>query len=81
MSDSQLLVTDVMSQPLASANVLVESAVAVASKSVILSQAPFTLNEYVSFLFVLLSIQAQWLDLRCKLHLRTWVVSSVSKLF
>lgn len=56
MSDSQLLVTDVMSQPLASANVLVESAVAVASKSVILSQAPFTLNEYVSFLFVLLGI-------------------------
>lgn len=48
LSDSQLLVTDVMSQPLASANVLVESASAVASKSIILSQAPFTLNEYVS---------------------------------
>ncbi|XP_065811399.1 dolichyl-diphosphooligosaccharide--protein glycosyltransferase subunit 2 isoform X1 [Labrus bergylta] len=43
----QLLVTDVMSQPLASANVLVESAYAVASKSVILSQAPFTLNDGV----------------------------------
>uniref|UniRef100_A0A671Z444 Dolichyl-diphosphooligosaccharide--protein glycosyltransferase subunit 2 n=1 Tax=Sparus aurata TaxID=8175 RepID=A0A671Z444_SPAAU len=42
----QLLVTDVMSQPLASANVLVESAYAVASKSIILSQAPgvFELN-------------------------------------
>uniref|UniRef100_G3P9G2 Dolichyl-diphosphooligosaccharide--protein glycosyltransferase subunit 2 n=1 Tax=Gasterosteus aculeatus aculeatus TaxID=481459 RepID=G3P9G2_GASAC len=42
----QLLVTDVMSQPLAMANVLVESAYAVASKSVILSQAPgvFELN-------------------------------------
>lgn len=48
LSDSQLLVTDVMSQPLALANVLVESAYAVSSKSVILSQAPFTLNEYVS---------------------------------
>lgn len=36
-----------MSQPLTSANVLVESAYAVASKSIILSQAPFTLNEYV----------------------------------
>uniref|UniRef100_A0AAQ4PKX9 Dolichyl-diphosphooligosaccharide--protein glycosyltransferase subunit 2 n=1 Tax=Gasterosteus aculeatus aculeatus TaxID=481459 RepID=A0AAQ4PKX9_GASAC len=43
----QLLVTDVMSQPLAMANVLVESAYAVASKSVILSQAPFTLNDGV----------------------------------
>uniref|UniRef100_A0A7N6B978 Dolichyl-diphosphooligosaccharide--protein glycosyltransferase subunit 2 n=1 Tax=Anabas testudineus TaxID=64144 RepID=A0A7N6B978_ANATE len=43
----QLLVTDVMSQPLASANVLVESAYAVASKSTILSQAPFTLNDGV----------------------------------
>lgn len=43
----QLLVTDVMSQPLASAKVLVESAYAVASKSVILSQAPFTLNDGV----------------------------------
>lgn len=70
-----------MSQPLASANVLVESAVAVASKSVILSQAPFTLNEYVSFLFVLLSVRAQWLDLRCKLHLHVWVVLTVSKPF
>lgn len=48
LSHAQLLVTDVMSQPLASANVLVESAYAVASKSIILSQAPFTLNEYVS---------------------------------
>uniref|UniRef100_A0A4W6D5B1 Dolichyl-diphosphooligosaccharide--protein glycosyltransferase subunit 2 n=1 Tax=Lates calcarifer TaxID=8187 RepID=A0A4W6D5B1_LATCA len=45
--DSQLLVTDVMSQPLASANVLVESAYAVASKSIILSQASFTLNDGV----------------------------------
>uniref|UniRef100_A0A672YWD3 Dolichyl-diphosphooligosaccharide--protein glycosyltransferase subunit 2 n=1 Tax=Sphaeramia orbicularis TaxID=375764 RepID=A0A672YWD3_9TELE len=43
----QLLVTDVMSQPLASAKVLVESAYAVASKSVILSKAPFTLNDGV----------------------------------
>ncbi|KAM8917432.1 dolichyl-diphosphooligosaccharide--protein glycosyltransferase subunit 2 isoform 2-T2 [Spinachia spinachia] len=43
----QLLVTDVMSQPLALANVLVESASAVASKSIILSQAPFTLNDGV----------------------------------
>lgn len=47
LSDSQLLVTDVMSQPLDLANVLVESAYAVASKSIILSQAPFILNEYV----------------------------------
>lgn len=44
---SQLLVTDVMSQPLASASVLVESASAASSKSVALSRAPFTLNEYV----------------------------------
>lgn len=36
-----------MSQPLASANVLVESASAVASKSIILRQAPFTHNKYV----------------------------------
>uniref|UniRef100_A0A8C5GWY3 Dolichyl-diphosphooligosaccharide--protein glycosyltransferase subunit 2 n=1 Tax=Gouania willdenowi TaxID=441366 RepID=A0A8C5GWY3_GOUWI len=43
----QLLVTDVMSQPLTSANVLVESANAASSKSSILSQAPFTLNECV----------------------------------
>ncbi|KAM6947363.1 dolichyl-diphosphooligosaccharide--protein glycosyltransferase subunit 2 isoform 1-T1 [Lycodopsis pacificus] len=43
----QLLVTDVMSQPLALANVLLESAYAVASKSIILSQAPFTLNDGV----------------------------------
>uniref|UniRef100_A0AAV2M607 Dolichyl-diphosphooligosaccharide--protein glycosyltransferase subunit 2 n=1 Tax=Knipowitschia caucasica TaxID=637954 RepID=A0AAV2M607_KNICA len=43
----QLLITDVMSQPLATANVLVESAYAVASKSLILSQAPFTLNDGV----------------------------------
>lgn len=43
----QLLVTDVMSQPLASANVLVESAYAVASKSVVLNQAPFTHNDGV----------------------------------
>ncbi|XP_028301739.1 dolichyl-diphosphooligosaccharide--protein glycosyltransferase subunit 2 [Gouania willdenowi] len=41
----QLLVTDVMSQPLTSANVLVESANAASSKSSILSQAPFTLND------------------------------------
>ncbi|XP_056129809.1 dolichyl-diphosphooligosaccharide--protein glycosyltransferase subunit 2 [Lampris incognitus] len=38
----QLLVTDVLSQPLASASVLVDSAYAMASKSVILSQTPFT---------------------------------------
>ncbi|KAM6927884.1 dolichyl-diphosphooligosaccharide--protein glycosyltransferase subunit 2 [Xenentodon cancila] len=43
----QLLVTDVMSQSLASVNVLVESAHAVASKSIILSKAPFTLNDGV----------------------------------
>uniref|UniRef100_A0A8C3AK73 Dolichyl-diphosphooligosaccharide--protein glycosyltransferase subunit 2 n=1 Tax=Cyclopterus lumpus TaxID=8103 RepID=A0A8C3AK73_CYCLU len=43
----QLLVTDVMSQPLALANVLVESAYSVASKSVILSHASFTLNDGV----------------------------------
>ncbi|XP_068568697.1 dolichyl-diphosphooligosaccharide--protein glycosyltransferase subunit 2 isoform X1 [Cebidichthys violaceus] len=43
----QLLITDVMSQPLALANVLVESAYAVASKSIILSQAPFTLKDGV----------------------------------
>lgn len=36
-----------MSQPLASAGVVVESANAVSSKSVILSQTPFTLDEYV----------------------------------
>ncbi|XP_057702010.1 dolichyl-diphosphooligosaccharide--protein glycosyltransferase subunit 2 isoform X2 [Corythoichthys intestinalis] len=41
----QILVTDVMSQPLASANVHVESVYALASKSVILGQAPFTLND------------------------------------
>uniref|UniRef100_A0A8C6PAH7 Dolichyl-diphosphooligosaccharide--protein glycosyltransferase subunit 2 n=1 Tax=Nothobranchius furzeri TaxID=105023 RepID=A0A8C6PAH7_NOTFU len=43
----QLLVTDVMSQPLTSASVLVESAFAVATKSAILSQTPFTLNDGV----------------------------------
>ncbi|XP_072307807.1 dolichyl-diphosphooligosaccharide--protein glycosyltransferase subunit 2 isoform X1 [Eucyclogobius newberryi] len=43
----QLLITDVMSQPLASAHVLVESVYAVASKNIILSQAPFTLNDGV----------------------------------
>ncbi|XP_061583951.1 dolichyl-diphosphooligosaccharide--protein glycosyltransferase subunit 2 isoform X2 [Cololabis saira] len=43
----QLLVTDVMSQSLASVNVLVESAQSVASKSVILSKAPFILNDGV----------------------------------
>uniref|UniRef100_A0A672F8M2 Dolichyl-diphosphooligosaccharide--protein glycosyltransferase subunit 2 n=1 Tax=Salarias fasciatus TaxID=181472 RepID=A0A672F8M2_SALFA len=42
-----LLVTDVMSQPLSSASVLVESAYAVASKSAVLNQAPFTLNDGV----------------------------------
>uniref|UniRef100_A0A8C9Z7Z8 Dolichyl-diphosphooligosaccharide--protein glycosyltransferase subunit 2 n=1 Tax=Sander lucioperca TaxID=283035 RepID=A0A8C9Z7Z8_SANLU len=47
LSKLQLLVTDVMSQPLALANVLVESAYAVASKSTILSQSPFTLNDGV----------------------------------
>uniref|UniRef100_A0AAX7VBX7 Dolichyl-diphosphooligosaccharide--protein glycosyltransferase subunit 2 n=1 Tax=Astatotilapia calliptera TaxID=8154 RepID=A0AAX7VBX7_ASTCA len=43
----QLLVTDVMSQPLDSANVVVESAYAVASKAAILNQAPFTINDGV----------------------------------
>ncbi|XP_077459675.1 dolichyl-diphosphooligosaccharide--protein glycosyltransferase subunit 2 [Stigmatopora argus] len=41
----QILATDVMSQPLASANVHVESVYALASKSIILGQAPFTLND------------------------------------
>lgn len=50
----QLLVTDVMSQPLTSASVLAESAVAVTSKSVVLSHAPFALNEYVMFVACLL---------------------------
>lgn len=50
----QLLVTDVMSQPLTSASVLAESAVAVTSKSVVLSHAPFALNEYVIFVACLL---------------------------
>uniref|UniRef100_A0A4W5QT99 Dolichyl-diphosphooligosaccharide--protein glycosyltransferase subunit 2 n=1 Tax=Hucho hucho TaxID=62062 RepID=A0A4W5QT99_9TELE len=40
-----LLVTDILSNPLASASVLVESAQAVASKSVVLSQAPFSLRD------------------------------------
>uniref|UniRef100_A0A3Q2C847 Dolichyl-diphosphooligosaccharide--protein glycosyltransferase subunit 2 n=1 Tax=Cyprinodon variegatus TaxID=28743 RepID=A0A3Q2C847_CYPVA len=43
----QLLVTDVMSQPLNSADVLVESAFAVASKSAVLNQEPFTHNDGV----------------------------------
>uniref|UniRef100_A0A8C2A7C1 Dolichyl-diphosphooligosaccharide--protein glycosyltransferase subunit 2 n=1 Tax=Cyprinus carpio TaxID=7962 RepID=A0A8C2A7C1_CYPCA len=43
----QLQVTDVLCQPLSSASVLVESASAVASKSAILSQAPFTLRDGV----------------------------------
>uniref|UniRef100_A0A8C2A5E3 Dolichyl-diphosphooligosaccharide--protein glycosyltransferase subunit 2 n=1 Tax=Cyprinus carpio TaxID=7962 RepID=A0A8C2A5E3_CYPCA len=42
-----LQVTDVLCQPLSSASVLVESASAVASKSAILSQAPFTLRDGV----------------------------------
>ncbi|XP_064162656.1 dolichyl-diphosphooligosaccharide--protein glycosyltransferase subunit 2 isoform X1 [Anguilla rostrata] len=41
----QLQVTDVLSQPLSSASVLVTSAVSVASESVILSQEPFTLRD------------------------------------
>uniref|UniRef100_A0A665WK49 Dolichyl-diphosphooligosaccharide--protein glycosyltransferase subunit 2 n=1 Tax=Echeneis naucrates TaxID=173247 RepID=A0A665WK49_ECHNA len=53
----QLLVTDVMSQPLASANVLVESAYAVASKSIILNQfyiiSTPTLIEMLYVFFVL----------------------------
>lgn len=47
ISDSQLLITDVLSRPLRSANVLLESAHAVPSKSVVLSQEPFTLKKYV----------------------------------
>ncbi|XP_054641338.1 dolichyl-diphosphooligosaccharide--protein glycosyltransferase subunit 2 isoform X2 [Dunckerocampus dactyliophorus] len=43
----QLLVTDVMSQPLASANVQVESVYSIASKTMILGQAPFTLSDGV----------------------------------
>ncbi|MFT7801423.1 dolichyl-diphosphooligosaccharide-protein glycosyltransferase subunit 2 isoform X2 [Arapaima gigas] len=42
----QLQVTDVLSQSLASISVQLESAQAVASKSVVLSQAPFTLQEF-----------------------------------
>ncbi|XP_035652335.1 dolichyl-diphosphooligosaccharide--protein glycosyltransferase subunit 2 isoform X2 [Oncorhynchus keta] len=41
----QLLVTDVLSNPLASASVVVESAQAVLSKNVILTQAPFSLRD------------------------------------
>ncbi|XP_031680729.1 dolichyl-diphosphooligosaccharide--protein glycosyltransferase subunit 2 isoform X3 [Oncorhynchus kisutch] len=41
----QLLVTDVLSNPLASASVVVESAQAVVSKNVILTQAPFSLRD------------------------------------
>uniref|UniRef100_A0A674E4Y1 Dolichyl-diphosphooligosaccharide--protein glycosyltransferase subunit 2 n=1 Tax=Salmo trutta TaxID=8032 RepID=A0A674E4Y1_SALTR len=41
----QLLVTDVLSNPLASASVAVESAQAVVSKNVILTQAPFSLRD------------------------------------
>ncbi|XP_041748505.1 dolichyl-diphosphooligosaccharide--protein glycosyltransferase subunit 2 isoform X2 [Coregonus clupeaformis] len=41
----QLLVTDVLSNPLVSASVVVESAQDVASKSVILNQAPFSLRD------------------------------------
>ncbi|XP_041944705.1 dolichyl-diphosphooligosaccharide--protein glycosyltransferase subunit 2 isoform X1 [Alosa sapidissima] len=43
----QLQVTDVLCQPLVSANVVVESASDVASKRVILSQTPFTLRDGV----------------------------------
>ncbi|KAL2090771.1 hypothetical protein ACEWY4_013034 [Coilia grayii] len=43
----QLQVTDVLCQPLVSASVLVESASSVASKSVILSKAPFALRDGV----------------------------------
>uniref|UniRef100_A0A672N3B3 Dolichyl-diphosphooligosaccharide--protein glycosyltransferase subunit 2 n=1 Tax=Sinocyclocheilus grahami TaxID=75366 RepID=A0A672N3B3_SINGR len=43
----RLQVTDVLCQPLSSASVLAESASAVSSKSAVLSQAPFTLREYV----------------------------------
>uniref|UniRef100_A0A7N9AX33 Dolichyl-diphosphooligosaccharide--protein glycosyltransferase subunit 2 n=1 Tax=Mastacembelus armatus TaxID=205130 RepID=A0A7N9AX33_9TELE len=60
----QLLVTDVMSQPLASANVLVESAYAVASKSIILSQAPFTLNEYVLIDRLICSVHITFLKVK-----------------
>uniref|UniRef100_A0A671NX87 Dolichyl-diphosphooligosaccharide--protein glycosyltransferase subunit 2 n=1 Tax=Sinocyclocheilus anshuiensis TaxID=1608454 RepID=A0A671NX87_9TELE len=45
-------VTDVLCQPLSSASVLAESASAVSSKSAVLSQAPFTLREYVSRLWI-----------------------------
>uniref|UniRef100_A0A8C1CZM7 Dolichyl-diphosphooligosaccharide--protein glycosyltransferase subunit 2 n=1 Tax=Cyprinus carpio carpio TaxID=630221 RepID=A0A8C1CZM7_CYPCA len=43
----RLQVTNVLCKPLSSASVLVESATATSSKSAILSQAPFTLREYV----------------------------------
>ncbi|XP_061901499.1 dolichyl-diphosphooligosaccharide--protein glycosyltransferase subunit 2 isoform X1 [Entelurus aequoreus] len=43
----QLLVTDVMSQSLASAVVQVESVFAVAPKTIVLGQVPFTLNDGV----------------------------------
>uniref|UniRef100_A0A6Q2ZG31 Dolichyl-diphosphooligosaccharide--protein glycosyltransferase subunit 2 n=1 Tax=Esox lucius TaxID=8010 RepID=A0A6Q2ZG31_ESOLU len=42
-----LLVTNVLSNPMASASVLLESAQSVASKSVVLSQTPFTLRDGV----------------------------------
>ncbi|XP_008408406.1 dolichyl-diphosphooligosaccharide--protein glycosyltransferase subunit 2 isoform X2 [Poecilia reticulata] len=54
----QLLVTDVMSQPLTSASVLVESAYAVASKTAVLNQAPFTHNDGVFELNFMSSQQA-----------------------
>ncbi|XP_030633052.1 dolichyl-diphosphooligosaccharide--protein glycosyltransferase subunit 2 [Chanos chanos] len=43
----QLQVTDVLCQPLSSANVVVETATAVVSKAVVLSQAPFSLRDEV----------------------------------
>ncbi|KAI5093325.1 dolichyl-diphosphooligosaccharide--protein glycosyltransferase subunit 2 precursor [Silurus meridionalis] len=43
----QLQVTDVLCQPLSSANVLLESATSVSTKAVVLSQTPFTLHEDV----------------------------------
>ncbi|CAL8403361.1 unnamed protein product [Arctogadus glacialis] len=41
----QLLITDVLSRPMGAASVLVESATALATKSVVLSQTPFTLRD------------------------------------
>lgn len=57
----QLQVTDVLCQPLSSANVLVESATSVSSKAVVLSQTPFTLREYVPDSHLLCDVLELWI--------------------